>query len=196
MKNALREKITESKRQLILQEVSKIFESEGIGSVTMQQIAKKIGISVGSLYNLFDSKEALYSAYVNEQIRHFHEEFLRRCPPECDPLESLEVFVRMKFDTFRLKRKAVEDPAAEDPLFFLKMHSRQRAEAEAILTDLARRFEALNRIRPLKEEEFLKLAYLFNAFSTGYVEYWLLRGGSLEVPPAEVVTRFLEGMYR
>ena len=196
MKNTLKEKITETKRQLILQEVSRIFETEGIGSVTMQQIAKEIGISVGSLYNLFDSKEALYSAYVDDQIRRFHEEFLRQCPSGSSPRKCLERYIRLKFDTFRSKRKALEEPAMGDPLFFLKIHTQQRAAAEAILADLAKLFALIHGEEPLKEDDSMKVAYLFNAFTTGYIEYWLHYEGSLQESEEEVLDRFLRGVVQ
>ena len=79
VKDRIRKQIAETKRHLILQEVSRIFESEGFSTVKMQEIARHLGMSVGALYKLFDSKEKLYYAYIDFQIRLFYEMLLRKC---------------------------------------------------------------------------------------------------------------------
>ena len=194
VKDRIRKQIVETKRHLILQEVSRIFESEGFNAVKMQEIARRLGISVGALYKLFDSKDELYYAYIDFQIRRFHETLLRECPAAEDPRVCLECYIRMKFEVFTAKRKAIEDPVVGDPLFFLKMSAQRGDPAKPIFEYLARLFEKLHAVYPLRDSNFLRLAHLFNAFTTGHVEYWLHYGGRLEVPPAEVLSLFLKGV--
>ena len=194
MKEVIRQKVIETKRNLILEEVSKIFEAEGFSTVKMQEIAKRLGMSVGALYKLFDSKEALYYAYIDYQIRRFHEALAAACPSSEDPRSCLARFVRMKFDVFAAKRKAIEDPVVGDPLFFLKMNTHKSDPARPIFEYLGRLFERLDLSEPLRERNFLKLAYLFNAFTTGYVEYWIHHDGALDESAEDVLEEFLEGM--
>lgn len=194
MKETIRQKVLETKRELILQEVSSIFESEGFGSVKMQEIAKRLDISVGALYKLFHSKEALFHAYIGYQIRRFYRALQEQCPATEDPLLCLQRYIRMKFDVFRSKRKAIEDPVVGDPLFFLKMNSRQEDPARPIFEYLASLFDALAARTPLKEPDTLKIAYLFNAYTTGYIEYWLHGDGELQESEAAILDRFLEGI--
>jgi AcrR family transcriptional regulator len=194
VKETIRRKMLETKRRLILEEVSKIFEEEGFAQTRMQEIARRLDMSVGALYKLFDSKEALYYAYIDFQIRQFHETLLSRCPSLEDPLLCLRRFVRLKFDVFRSKRKAIEDPVVGDPLFFLKMNTRQRDPARPVFEYLAEIFETLGRTVPLREADRMKIAYLFNSFTTGYIEYWLHFDGDLRESEEEILTEFLEGM--
>jgi len=196
VKETIRQKVIETKRELILQEVSGLFESEGFSNLKIQEIARRLDISVGALYKLFPSKEALYYAYIDYQIRQFHEALRARCPAPGDPLRCLRHYVRLKLDVFRSKRKAIEDPVVGDPLFFLKMSARQQDPAKPVFDYLAELFAALAQQRPLRESDPRKIAYLFNAFTTGYVEYWLHSEGELDESEDRIVTEFLEGMYR
>ena len=196
MKETIRKKVIETKRRIILEEVSKIFEAEGFSQVKMQEIAKRLDISVGALYKLFESKEALFHAYIDYQIRRFHQSLLDHCPSMNDPELCLRRYIRMKFDTFRSKRKAIEDPVVGDPLFFLKMSSRQTDPARPIFEYLAGLFEILDREGPLRERDTMKVAYLFNSFTTGYIEYWLHFDGALQESEEKILTEFLEGMRR
>ena len=194
MKEVIRQKVQETKRQIVVEEVSRIFESEGFHSAKMQEIAKKLGISVGALYKLFDSKEALYYAYIEHQIRNFHNELVESCPGFDDPVVCLERYVQLKFEVFSAKRKAIEDPVVGDPLFFVKMNAQRSDPARPIFDYLAKLFESLGRVRPLKEPNPLKLAYLFNAFTSGYIEYWIHYEERLEDSARQVVEEFLYGM--
>jgi len=194
VKEIIRRKMIETKRNLILEEVSKIFEAEGFATVKMQEIAKRLGMSVGALYKLFDSKESLYYAYIDYQIRQFHEALLAECPSPREPRRCLCRYIRMKFDVFAAKRKAIEDPVVGDPLFFLKMNTHKSDPARPIFDYLAALFEKLDGTEALRERNFLKVAYLFNAFTTGYVEYWIHHDGALDESEERVLTEFLEGM--
>ena len=194
MKETIRQKVLETKRRIILEEAARIFESEGFAALKIQEIAEKLGMSVGALYNMFGSKEGLYLAYVEDQIRRFQEQLVQACAASPDARACLIHFVRLKFAAFSQKRKAVEDPAGGDPLFFLKTNSRLAETIRPIYDHLAALFEKLHESQPLKERDFLKIAHLFNAFTTGYVEYWLSCEKSLDESPETVVARFLEGM--
>jgi len=195
VKESIREKIRETKRQLILEAVADFFETQGFNGVKMQEIAKALGISVGALYKLFPSKEALFYAYVSFEIETFHRRLLEQCPPDrSDPMRCLRRYIRLKFDTLASKRKALEDPVVGDPLFFMKMNTRQQDPAAPIFDYLTNLFEELGKTVPLKETNPRKIAYLFNAFTTGYVEYWIHYQEGLDDAEERVLDLFLEGM--
>lgn len=56
---------TEEKRKLILETAKRLFASRGI-RISMNQMAKAIGIPVGSIYTYFDSKEKLVESIIEE----------------------------------------------------------------------------------------------------------------------------------
>jgi len=194
VKETIRQKVLEAKRRVVLEETAGIFENEGFTALKIQEIAEKLDMSVGALYNMFGSKEGLYLAYIEDQIRHFQERLAQACAASPDARACLVHFVRLKFAAFSQKRKAIEDPVGGDPLFFLKTNSRLTETLCPIYDHLAVIFEKLHESEQLKERDFLKVAHLFNAFTTGYVEYWLGSKKSLDESPETVVARFLEGM--
>ncbi len=197
MKASIKAKVEETKRQLILEAVAEFFDKRGFNGVKMQEIAKALGISVGALYKLFPSKEALFYAYVAFEIETFYRRLLEQCPPDdADPLTCLRRYIRLKFDTFASKRHALEDPVIGDPLFFMKMNTRQQDPSAPIFDYLTERFEQLGKIQPFKEPNPRKVAYLFNAFTTGYVEYWIHYQGGLDEAEEQVLDLFLEGVIR
>jgi AcrR family transcriptional regulator len=55
------DKIPKEKRDRILSVAIKEFADNGFENTSIQQIAKKAGISVGSVYKYFENKETLFS---------------------------------------------------------------------------------------------------------------------------------------
>lgn len=53
-------KIPEEKRERLLEEAAKLFAEKGFNETDMTRLAKKAGVSKGSLYDYFDSKTDLY----------------------------------------------------------------------------------------------------------------------------------------
>jgi AcrR family transcriptional regulator len=194
VKEIIKQKVLETKKNLVLEEVSKIFESKGFTSVKMQEIAGRLGISVGALYKLFSSKEEMYYAYIEYQIHRFHTLLLQKCPESSDPKTCLQRFIELKLEVFASKRKALEDPVVGDPLFFVKMNTQKNDPAKPIFRFLADLFQRLDSVESLKEKNYMKLAYLFNAFTMGYVEYWIHYGEKLDENAARVLESFLDGM--
>ncbi|SFP18347.1 TetR/AcrR family transcriptional regulator [Hydrogenimonas thermophila] len=194
MRDIIRQKVLETKKNLVLEEISKIFENDGFSSVKMQDIANRLNISVGALYKLFSSKDELFYEYIAYQIRLFHNMLVENCSSLSQPKLCLETYVKLKFDVFTAKRKAIEDPVIGDPLFFFKMNTQKNDPVKPIFEFLAELFERLDKIEPLKEKNYMKLAYLFNAFTMGYIEYWINYDEKLEESASVVLEEFLKGM--
>lgn len=60
----LREGLSAAKRAQILAAAMVIFMREGFAATSMELIAKEAGVSKGTLYNHFDSKQALFSTII------------------------------------------------------------------------------------------------------------------------------------
>lgn len=196
MKDLIKEKVLETKKSLVLQKVSELFDEKGFDSLKMQDIASSIGISVGALYKLFPSKDRLFFEYIAYQIKLFYDELTMVCKGVEEPEELLKRYVALKFATFASKRKALEDPIIGDPLFFVKMNTQKSDPAEPIYGFLAETFKKLHAKKPLKVRDHLKTAYLFNAYTMGFIEFWIKAGDSLDDDASEVVDNFLSGMRR
>ncbi len=62
------DKIPKEKRDRILSVAIKEFANNGFQNTSIQQIAKKAGISVGSVYKYFENKETMFSMVVHEGL--------------------------------------------------------------------------------------------------------------------------------
>ncbi len=194
IKQEIASRIKNLKKDLILKEASIYFEKIGFENIKMNDLAKNCDISVGQLYKLFVSKENLYYEYIRYQIRLFYEQLQKLCLYTKKPEERLLIYLNMKFDTFKSKRKIFEGSVMGDPLFFLKMNTKQEKLARPIYEFLKREFEKLADKRgSSKELDFLQVAYVFNSFSMGYIEHWLNTEGELNIDTKDILDRFISG---
>jgi AcrR family transcriptional regulator len=58
-----------AKRRQIMDGARKVFLAQGFDAASMGEIARQAGVSKGTLYVYFDSKEALFEAIVEEECR-------------------------------------------------------------------------------------------------------------------------------
>ena len=59
-------KIIENPEAKLLAEAKKQIEESGYGAMTIRSVAKACGVGIGTVYNYFDSKEALVAAHLLE----------------------------------------------------------------------------------------------------------------------------------
>ena len=89
------------------------------------------------------------------------------------------------------KKQILKDTAAGDPLFFTKLNVNHKNPAIKVYELLAAQFE---KIPNLKTKNYLKTAYLFNAFTYGYIEYWLIYNENLSASIDEAYKLFMKGV--
>jgi len=88
--------IREEKRKLIKDKALELFALEGFDKTSISKIAKNADISKGLLYNYFDSKEALLTDIIFEQVDMMMSFF----DPNKDGVlekEEMEYFIRQSF---------------------------------------------------------------------------------------------------
>ncbi len=169
MKDKIKSKIKELKKELILEEVSKQIENVGYSSLKISDIAKSCEISVGQLYQLFDSKDKLFYEYVFYQINKFFDSLQIACKDIQSPKAKLLIFTKMKIKVFKEKRRVIQDPIAGDPLFFMKINNKNPS---IIIHDfLSVQFKELQKEEKIKNKNHLQLAYAYSAYVLGYIEY-------------------------
>jgi len=166
----IKDRIKEYKKELILQKISSFLEKEGFEKAKMADIAAYCGISVGALYKLFSSKEELFYSYIKYQIDLFYENLEKGFAKIEDPKKRICFFVAQKFKTFKEKKKVLIDTVAADPLFLAKLNTAKQNPAKKVYELLARELKKAKIAKPLK------MAYLINGLTLGYVELWLTTG--------------------
>ncbi|HWI64611.1 MAG TPA: TetR/AcrR family transcriptional regulator, partial [Symbiobacteriaceae bacterium] len=89
------EKIREERRAEILAAAIETFAREGFAETSVSAIAKAAGVSHGTVFLYFPTKEDLFRAAVVEPLAQYEEPFFRILTAgEGTPLERIERFVR------------------------------------------------------------------------------------------------------
>jgi len=82
----------EAKRLQILEGARSVFLAQGFDAASMEQVARAAGVSKGTLYVYFQSKQALFSALVREESRQTAERLFEL---QGDGLPVREVLTRL-----------------------------------------------------------------------------------------------------
>ncbi|GLB60679.1 TetR/AcrR family transcriptional regulator [Cytobacillus sp. NCCP-133] len=109
-----------NKREAILEAAVELFAEKGYSQTSMQEIADRVGISKGSLYSFFTSKEDLIiSIYEHYQQLVFERVFIVGLDRHLPPREKLEKQFQVQFEGI-LEYKA-----------YMKMHMRGETAANS-----------------------------------------------------------------
>lgn len=84
----------------IIRIAENIFQTEGFAFAKTELIAREAGVSVGSVYNIFSSKEKLYAAVLERIGNELVEQVTRIKRIHC-PLKALEKLVMLRLTEYR-----------------------------------------------------------------------------------------------
>ncbi len=127
------EKLPMEKRERILRVAREEFANNGFENTSIQQIAKKSGISVGSVYKYFDNKETLFTMIVQDGLSTLENFLLGLASSEEDILLKAEKIIRalLKF-------------SREKPELIKLYCSLTTGENSEFLNELSQRIEAVS----------------------------------------------------
>lgn len=115
----------ENKKKLILQSALECFAQKGFVATTVSDIGKRSGLSKGSIYNYFDSKEAIYFELLNatternktditsnfaklrssiSKISFLFDIYLKLAPIEAKQTETIVLFYEFTFHCVRSEK--------------------------------------------------------------------------------------------
>lgn len=80
----------EQYRQELLSKCFDLFAEKGYAAITMRQLAQGLGVSTGTLYHYFPSKEALFEQLVREMTLHEVQRFLAEAKKFKTLVEQIE----------------------------------------------------------------------------------------------------------
>ncbi|WP_131113294.1 TetR/AcrR family transcriptional regulator [Lichenihabitans psoromatis] len=81
-----------AKRRQIVDGAREVFLQDGFDAASMNEIARRAGVSKGTLYVYFDSKEALFEALIREDKREQAEQMCRFDHRDADVATTLQAF--------------------------------------------------------------------------------------------------------
>jgi len=90
LSSAPRERARTARREALLETAEAVFAERGFAGATMAEIAARAGYSAGNLYNVFESKEALYRELVTTRGTKLLQEQLAILRQEAPYLETLD----------------------------------------------------------------------------------------------------------
>ena len=91
---------------LVLDAAHEVFMERPFAQVTVEEIAGRAELSVGTLYNLFSSKEQIYKGVVSRQQDGFFERLEERFAQSDMPREQVHAMIREYFDLFSYNIRA------------------------------------------------------------------------------------------
>src|SRR5262245_3104121 len=111
-------------RERIIKVAAKLFAKEGYDNATTRGIAAKAGIATGTLFNYFESKEAIVAALISEALARAQREIEKRDDETLE--EELFTFIWTELSALRDYRKFLAE-AAESILSPLRRYSKESA---------------------------------------------------------------------
>lgn len=150
----------------ILEAASELFFLRGMARTTIDEIAERADVSVGSVYFHFRSKEGVYLALVEEAL-DVNERYMRDVPDEPSPLQRVldagEAYLRFHLerpDAFRLVALRILEPTVDAGLSAVEQRIADRVErlVGAVGSDLQAAIDA-GEIRPIAAEDGMRFLW-------------------------------------
>jgi AcrR family transcriptional regulator len=111
-------------RKELLNKSFDLFAEKGYSTITMRQIAQDLGVSTGTLYHYFPSKESLFEQLVEEQAQHD----LGRAAAELEQGQTLEERLAIMFEFLQANR----DYFFKQSMLFVDFYQQQQREGKGI----------------------------------------------------------------
>ncbi len=89
------DRISEEKRRLVLDAAAQEFAAGGFAAANINVIAANAGISVGSIYKYFGSKENCFLAVLEDGFGELEAALASALRPDRSPLERIEALLRL-----------------------------------------------------------------------------------------------------
>jgi AcrR family transcriptional regulator len=102
------EALQERRREAILDQAVAVFAEHGYPNGDVQWIADAIGMSKGTVYRYFPTKEDLFLAAVERGVRQLHEHTAAATASESDPIDGMVAAVRAYLKFFKSRPQLVE----------------------------------------------------------------------------------------
>ena len=162
-------KMKSIKHDLILKKASEMFEVHGFNELKISDLAHEVGVSVGTIYAYFDSKEGLFGACIEAQIEAAYTQLLTLFDEKISFEALIERSLLIKFDSISKKRKTLETSAINNPFFF---ESQQMFHKEGLEKIHRLYIDAVDANKGV-DVDSMQLIYILHSIGNAYVLRWL-----------------------
>lgn len=191
MKSKINDELNKVKRDLYLKASSKYFDRCGYKNFKISELALELETSVGTIYNLFISKENLYLEYLILKLQTFLDKLKEN--ETANPMENLELYLSCKYEIFIQIDNNVDETLTNDPYFFHKLDISNHEIVEEIYEFLIRQFKALY---PNSNMDYKHTVILFKKLSDGFIESYLLKKYDIKNIVEDTISLFFNGLEK
>jgi TetR/AcrR family transcriptional regulator len=96
------------RRNQVLECAERVFSEKGFHQATMQEIAAEAEYATGTLYTLFENKDAIFAAVVRRRMSEIDAHVRAAVEAGASARERIERFVRAFFEFFEAKKHLVQ----------------------------------------------------------------------------------------
>ncbi|MGC9453462.1 MAG: TetR/AcrR family transcriptional regulator [Phycisphaerae bacterium] len=158
--NTHRSDTSRQRREEILSAAAVVFDARGYSETTMEDIARQAGISKGSIYNYFPSKQALFREVFTDAVSMDDEVMKVTLAQDMSTVEKvsrlLELWYERLNEYIRIGRLVLEfwataarqERTGEASHWFSTMYTRRRENLAALLQEGMERGEFTSRFDP------------------------------------------------
>lgn len=191
MKSKINDELNKVKRDLYLKASAEYFDKCGYKNFKISQLAIELETSVGTIYNLFISKENLYLEYLILKLQNFLDKLNEYETDE--PMKNLELYLSCKYEIFIQIDNNRDETLTNDPYFFHKLDISNHGIVDEIYEFLIRQFKELY---PNSNIDYKHTAILFKKLSDGFVESYLLKKYDTKNIVEDTIKLFFNGLER
>jgi AcrR family transcriptional regulator len=191
MKNKINDELNKVKKDLYLKAAAQYFDKSGFKNFKISQLAIELETSVGTIYNLFVSKENLYLEYLILKLQNFLDTLKQK--ETQNPKENLELYLSRKYEIFIQIDNNTDDTITNDPYFFHKLDISNHPIVDEIYEYLIRQFKLLY---PNKDLNYKHISTLFKKLSDGFIESYLIEKYDTKNIVSDTIELFLYGLEK
>lgn len=191
MKNKINDELNKVKKDLYLKAAADYFDKSGYKNFKISHLAKELETSVGTIYNLFNSKDDLYLEYLILKLQNFLEKLKEK--ETSNPKENLEIYLESKYEIFIQIDKNRGETLTNDPYFFHKLDISNHKIVDEIYEYLIRQFK---KMYPNENMNYKHIATLFKKLSDGFIESYLIEKYDTKNIVSDTIELFFHGLEK
>ncbi len=193
------------KRTQIVTAAHRLFREEGLGEVTMEEIARAAGMGKSSLYYYFKSQEEIFNAVLESEIGDLLLETIREINTQTNLLDKLTSFALVKLEMTRKRRsffaamEAGMDAEARTRYDALKasLHHRYLAQETILLQQIFVAASDKGEITKMNDARLEEVVFIFLSGLRGInreITFWKTMNASEQLLPAYCKI-FVKGLH-
>ncbi len=191
---ARRKQEDESRHAAVLDAAEKVFQIDGYQAATAEKIASSAGMSVGTIYNLFGSKEKIYASIISRIAQQMLDYMKDNLLPIEDSALAIERLISFRLSNFERQRLFLvmfscerSSGAYPDPG---TLSAKIKTQYFSYLDCVASIFERRAYRDASETKRALHLALSFEGVLNAFVGYWSAPGAQKQ--PVKAQARYIK----